>query len=373
VTNIGGVPSTPTPNRPTTIGIAEPDMDSAPEQSPGTPSPSLAPYYGDIFWVFRWCPSLLSIDVHPDNSVFRSQEGVLLTKDDDTLILCPAGKTGAYAVPDGVTVINSYAFFFCARLKSVTIPSSVDQIHYAAFIGCSGLKRAFFLGDAPPDYEPVQIFPQDIYWTFGGDDTLYLGSSKLTVYYFSGTRGWGDTFSSRPTVMIPQIGAGTERQILNFALPPRIVYGSSYILKARASSGLDIDYTVSDPSVALVDGAKRLSILKTAPFTITATQGGDFLTAPASKTLQVNPERRPQRIAMTARTTMRGGDVAGLLVSQNSPLPVAVTSSDPDIVRVDADFTVTAIRRGVAVLTASQAGNENYAPAKAVKKRVVVK
>ncbi len=43
------------------------------------------------------------------------------------------------------------------------------------------------------------------------------------------------------------------------------------------------------------------------------------------------------------------------------------------IARVNDDGTATALAEGRAVLTAAQAGNENYAAAKPVKKTVVVK
>ena len=42
-------------------------------------------------------------------------------------------------IPDGVTSINSYAFYGCSGLTSVTIPSSVTSIGGDAFHGCSGL------------------------------------------------------------------------------------------------------------------------------------------------------------------------------------------------------------------------------------------
>ena len=42
-------------------------------------------------------------------------------------------------IPDGVTEIKSYAFYYCASLTSITIPNSVTSIGNYAFEGCSGL------------------------------------------------------------------------------------------------------------------------------------------------------------------------------------------------------------------------------------------
>lgn len=40
-----------------------------------------------------------------------------------------------------VTGIGSYAFYYCTRLTSVTIPNSVTSIGEGAFYGCTGLTR----------------------------------------------------------------------------------------------------------------------------------------------------------------------------------------------------------------------------------------
>ena len=42
-------------------------------------------------------------------------------------------------IPNGVTKIGSYAFWYCSGLTSITIPNSVTNIGSSAFNGCSGL------------------------------------------------------------------------------------------------------------------------------------------------------------------------------------------------------------------------------------------
>jgi hypothetical protein len=56
-----------------------------------------------------------------------------------TLIICPAGKTGALTIPDGVDEIGGWAFHDCAKLTGVTIPDSVTTIGFGAFVYCSSL------------------------------------------------------------------------------------------------------------------------------------------------------------------------------------------------------------------------------------------
>ncbi|MDR1204120.1 MAG: leucine-rich repeat domain-containing protein, partial [Peptococcaceae bacterium] len=88
---------------------------------------------------FSDCPSLTEFTVDDDNSSFSSQDGVLFNKDRTKLIQCPAGKSGDYVIPDGVTNIESSAFFGCSRLTNVHIPVGVTDIGIQAFSGCDSL------------------------------------------------------------------------------------------------------------------------------------------------------------------------------------------------------------------------------------------
>lgn len=46
------------------------------------------------------------------------------------------GTDADVAIPDGVTGIGKYAFYFSTSLMSVTIPNSVTTIGPGAFSGC---------------------------------------------------------------------------------------------------------------------------------------------------------------------------------------------------------------------------------------------
>ncbi len=86
---------------------------------------------------FRFCESLETIEVHPDNEWFTVKDGVLLTIDGKTLV---SGIRTAMEciIPDGVERIGIYAFAD-SSLKSVVIPESVIEIGNYAFKGCSDL------------------------------------------------------------------------------------------------------------------------------------------------------------------------------------------------------------------------------------------
>ena len=86
--------------------------------------------------VFYGCSGLLSISVGSGNPVYKSDKGLLLSKDGKTLIL---GVNGDVAIPDSVTSIGESAFVGCSGLTRVTIGNGVTSIGKFAFYGCGGL------------------------------------------------------------------------------------------------------------------------------------------------------------------------------------------------------------------------------------------
>ena len=92
-------------------------------------------------YAFCSCDSLTSITVDSNNEYYSSDEyGVLFNKDKTELIQYPIGNTRtSYTIPDSVTSIGSYAFYYCGSLTSVTIPDSVTSIGSGAFSDCGNL------------------------------------------------------------------------------------------------------------------------------------------------------------------------------------------------------------------------------------------
>ena len=93
--------------------------------------------------------SLNSIDVNNDNSMYSSENGVLFNKSKTVLISYPAGKMGDYVIPDGVTSIGSSAFY-CSKLHSISIPSSLTSMGQDALRSCKNLKHIILKCKNPP-------------------------------------------------------------------------------------------------------------------------------------------------------------------------------------------------------------------------------
>ncbi len=90
-------------------------------------------------------PSLNSIVVHKDNAIYSSNNGILYSKDGTNLIYAPCNSiSGTFAVPSGVTAINTYAFNSCTGMTGISFPVDTITIGDYAFMSCTGLRSITF-------------------------------------------------------------------------------------------------------------------------------------------------------------------------------------------------------------------------------------
>lgn len=110
-------------------------------------------------WAFENNQKLKEFDVDPENPYFCDKDGVLFTKDMKTLLFYPLSKNAEeitekdengkdvkktiikYAVPDGVEVIRTKAFYKCGSLTEITFPGSLKRIEEKAFFRCGSLQN----------------------------------------------------------------------------------------------------------------------------------------------------------------------------------------------------------------------------------------
>lgn len=170
---------------------------------------------------FSECTSLKSIDVDLCNPTFRSINGVLFDNAKAELVQYPAGRSGAYTIPEwtlsirgqafsgcshlseihfpdtvhaigrlafsycvgmesvslpcSLQAVNEGTFAYCKNLREVRVPSNVDTVGNHPFVGCCKLEHLIFEGHAP-----------DI------KDDVFTGIKQVTVYYHENMNGWDD-------------------------------------------------------------------------------------------------------------------------------------------------------------------------------------
>lgn len=196
------------------------------------------------------CYNLQSITVDEDNQYYSSDEnGTLFDKAKTVLIQYPTGsKTNSYAIPDGVQVIESNAFYWVEYLTDVVIPDSVTTIESSAFSSCHHLEN-LVIGNGVTTIDKMAFYQcQYLKSVFIGKSVATIGlkafyeSDRIEVVYYNGTKAeWY------------QIDAGKYNDSL---LEATIVYGYDYnngVLTGNCGDNLTCSYD-SDTGVLTVSG-----------------------------------------------------------------------------------------------------------------------
>ena len=133
---------------------------------------------------FYGCTNLAAINIADGNEHYASRDGVLFSGDMKTLLYCPPVKSGAFAIPNGVTTIDDNAFNDCQKLTAVTIPNSVTAIGRQAFYQCRKLAGVYI--DDLAAWCAIAFsdqFANPLYYA----NRLYLNGSQLTDLVIPGS------------------------------------------------------------------------------------------------------------------------------------------------------------------------------------------
>jgi len=90
---------------------------------------------------FSMCNELDVITISPDNPAYVSADGMIYSKDMQTLLLCAGGKIGKIQIPNTVQQIGCEAFYYCSRITEVVLPDALTCIGESAFCECTSLTQ----------------------------------------------------------------------------------------------------------------------------------------------------------------------------------------------------------------------------------------
>ena len=155
---------------------------------------------------FAYCRRLKSIFVSSEHPYFFAIDGVLFRKADSCLISYPKGREyTTYNIPQGITAIESSAFYDCKFLTRVTIPDSVTSIGDCAFSLCDSLTSITIpdsveqIGTNPftvcSALKSISVSPEHPYFATI-DGVLFRKADKALISYPAGI--------SSSTYTIPQ-------------------------------------------------------------------------------------------------------------------------------------------------------------------------
>lgn len=91
---------------------------------------------------FSGCPALTTITVSENNTTYSSIAGNLYSKDGKTLVKYISKPTETeFVVPEQVEVLDTWAFYDCTYLTSITLPEGLKEIENYVFAGCTSLTE----------------------------------------------------------------------------------------------------------------------------------------------------------------------------------------------------------------------------------------
>ena len=85
-----------------------------------------------------YSPYLKEIKVNEDNSKYKTENGILLSKDGTKIYAYPTGKEDFY-LPKSVTEIGNSSFRGCNKFKEINISNQISKIGMQAFTDCNNL------------------------------------------------------------------------------------------------------------------------------------------------------------------------------------------------------------------------------------------
>ena len=151
-----------------------------------------------------FCTGLTNIEVAEDNLCYSSENGVLFDKLKTHLICFPCERLSeSYEIPEGVKVIDSYAFSDSSNLTNVTMPDSLTKIEKSAFACCEKLRNITipanvteigeeaFIGCYLTSVTSLNIVPPTLFklsFDYDEDPNIYVPAESVEKY--KAAEGW---------------------------------------------------------------------------------------------------------------------------------------------------------------------------------------
>ena len=219
---------------------------------------------------FAFIESAATLSMREENGRFYTIDGALFMHDAsgdgvtwEHLLHVPTSVT-IFVIPDGVTVIDNYAFTGCAKLTQVTLPAVQGEndvtIGEHTFEGCTALKTVIFRG------KPDLLFSVFSAWP----------ATAVGYYPALWTAAWEAVLDAEGKwnglTMRAQVASGASGAL---------VYGGTSDnptvtdIATTASGVLEVPYGVTGIEPGALDGAARLTAI-TIPGSVETIQGGTF-------------------------------------------------------------------------------------------------
>lgn len=282
--------------------------------------------------------------------------------DDDVLVI---GDLNAYAAEDPVNILvqgglvdqvtrfDAQAYSYVFDGEAGTLDHALASPTLAAQV--SGAAHWHINADEPSiiDYNTE----------FKAPDTGCTATCPPDLYSASAYR----SSDHDPVVVGLALANPLQPQTITFNAPlDRALDSGAFTASASASSGLAVSFSGSTPAVCTVSPAGLVTLVATGTCTLTASQAGDSVHAPAApvtRSFSVTAAPQAQSISFGAIANRPLGSAAVLLsASASSGLAVSFSSLTPSVCSVSGN-SATLLAVGTCSVAANQAGDASWAAA----------
>jgi len=228
-----------------------------------------------------------------------------------------------------------------------------------------------------PDFDPAATASSGLPVLYASSDTTTASIINNKVHIVKS--GMVTITATQPgnSFYLPAIAATQPLTIVKIpqtitfnTIPVKSVLDTNFNAGAVASSGLSVNYTSSDSTVATILNSK-VHIVGAGVATITAIQPGNAVYLADTTSQQLTVNKLNQTISFSPlSTTKLGEDDVLPVATSSSGLPVSFSSSNNNVASI-INGRIHIVGLGTSEITASQTGNATYAAATSVQRFTV--
>ena len=369
-------------------------------------------------YVFRDCKALEEIIVVPENTYFKSVDGILYEKKKYMrMMVCPAMKQGIVTVADGMHEIGTEAFHDCKYVTEVRLPESLETINSSAFEGCSALEKI----ELPDNIEQIGMYafedctalksvklparltdidqavfagcesleniviPEGVtsikYRAFDGCDNLQYAiipasvtsiedgafetgrrDRDLLIYCKEGT--CAESYAKENDISYAYGNTAKKRQTITANDFEKMYGDESFYIQAATDGDGKLTYKVKDESVVTVSADGKVTIKGTGTTDVVITVARTDAYEWASKTIHISVrgvvKKKSQTITVADIISIYEGNTVALDAATDGDGIISYVSDDKTVASVDASGKVCGIKQGTAHITVLASETELY-------------
>lgn len=187
--------------------------------------------------LFRGC-NKLHIVVDANNQNFSSLDGSFFNKSQTTLIeYTKADVQSEYTVPNGVTTLGDYAFYYRSNMTSITLPSTLSKIGSNTFAYCTKLSTLRFESANAPTTSGSPFGSATSSYT--GRDTYNTGVNKLYLAQLN-AKGFEEGLFLDPLQNASKCGFSIHGKLVINSNRSNAIFSVSYTTESGSTKSISV-------------------------------------------------------------------------------------------------------------------------------------